>query len=112
MLDVCLECEVLLDTSDAIEGSDATSLSDCTELSSKHSSGTGTTWKLCELCEGFVTSGRIKDHGGDSLIKSMSSGSEDCISHSSNFFATQGFCVHRSLEKYALQACVLDNGCP
>lgn len=109
VLDVCLECEVPLDTVDASEGSDAASLSDCVELSSSESSGMDSSWKSCD---GFVTRGRMKDHGGASLIMSTSSGSRDCASHSSSFFATQGFCVHRSLEKYALQACKLDNGWP
>lgn len=42
VLDVSLECEVLLDTVDASEGSDAASLSDCAELSSSDSSGIDT----------------------------------------------------------------------
>lgn len=106
---MCRECEVLLDAVEAFDGSGAKSLSECVELSSRDSSGIDST---LSDCEDFVARGRMKDSGGASLIKLWSSGSDDSASHSSSFFATQRFCVHLSLEKYALHACVLDRGSP
>lgn len=50
--------------------------------------------------------------GGDSFIRSASKGSAARASHFFSFSVTHGFCVHRSLEKYALMACRFDKGCP
>lgn len=48
--------------------------------------------------------------GIDSFMRSSSFGVDACVSHSSIFLVTHGFCVHLSFEKYALQACTLDSG--
>lgn len=47
----------------------------------------------------LVASGRIMIQGGHSFIKVLSRGVSSDASQSFSFFATQGFCVHRSLEK-------------
>ena len=106
-VDTLRECE---DTLDAVEPSDLSSSESLSEdeLSSTLSSGmdwTRTVW------DAFVASGRMMDHGGDSFIRSAQSISP-CASHSFNFLATHGFCVQRSLEKYALQAWMFDSGWP
>jgi hypothetical protein len=88
----------MLEAVDASVMSDG-SLSDV-ELSSRYSSGIDSALKFRD---DFDASGRMIAHGGASFIKSMQSCSPVC-SHSSNFFATQGFWVHRIFEKYALQA--------
>jgi hypothetical protein len=106
LADTLRECEDMLETVDASDFSEDISLSDA-ELPSRYSSGMDSTWKFCDA---FGASGRMIDHGGDSLKISMQSICPLCVSHSSNFFATQGFCVHRSFEKYALQACTFDSG--
>lgn len=73
-------------------------------MSSEYDSG-------AEVCEaGFFASGRMIIHGGHSFISSARSGVDDSVSHSFSFFATQGFWVHRSLEKYALHAEMLSRG--
>ena len=108
VLDICLECEALDETVDAYDSSGATSLSSRpVAISSDCSSGIDL---ATQLCVDFVVSGLMHDHGGDSTIRSRIWGSETCASHYASFFATHGFCVHRSLEKYALHACVLDSG--
>ena len=91
-----LECDLRLDTVDISEGSVRLSLSVCIELSSKSSSGIESTQKFCD---DLVANGRMDDHGGDSFINAASSGFEDSVSHSSNFFATHAFCVHLNFEK-------------
>lgn len=109
MLDVCLECcfdvEERVDTLD-----ESPSLSEeGTELSSRYSSGIDSAFKLID---GLVVSDGMVDHGGDSFSKSESIGSDDSECHLCSFCTTQGFWVQRSFEKYALQACALDNACP
>jgi hypothetical protein len=105
LLDICLEWDT--DESVESESSGAASLSDWPELSSRCSSGVVSAGKICD---GLVVNGRMHDHGGDSRTRSCISGSDVCAFHSFNLFATQGFCVHRSFEKYALHACVFDSG--
>jgi hypothetical protein len=95
VLEFCRECVDTLEIVEASEGSDAASLSDA-ELSSRYSSGIDSVWKSIEI---FGASGRIIDHGGDSCSRSVIVISSSCTSHSSSFFVTQGFCVHRSFEK-------------
>jgi hypothetical protein len=77
----------MLETVEASEMSDCKSLSDAEPLS-RYSSGIDSTLKLWD---DLVASGRMIDHGGDSLIKSVQSTSLVCESHSSSFFATHGF---------------------
>lgn len=97
VFDVCrewsFEGEQLVETLDP-------SVSDWDELSSMSSSGTDSVFSFGEAAalEG------LNVQGMDSCIKSSSFGVKDCVSHSSSFFATHGFCMHRSFEKYALQA--------
>lgn len=104
VFDVCLEW--------SFEGEEAVemleSVSDCDEVSSTSSSGIDS---VCNCGEAFALEG-LNVQGMDSFMRSSSFGVGACVSHSSSFFATHGFCVHRILEKYALQACVLDSGWP
>lgn len=107
-VDTLRECDETLEAVEPSDFSSNESLSE-DELSSIFSSGIDCTRKVCDA---FVASGRMMDHGGDSFISSLQSISPPCASHSFNFFATHGFCVHRSFEKYALQAWVFESGCP
>lgn len=104
VLDVCRECRLGEDLDDMLD----TSVSDCDELSSISPSGMDSVFKFGEALpvEG------LNVQGMDSFIRSSSFGVVDCVSHSSNFFTTQGFRVHWSFEKYALQAWVFDSGWP
>jgi hypothetical protein len=61
-------------------------------MSSEYESGT-------EVCDGFVVRGRMIIQGGHSFMRSANCGVGEIESHSLSFFTTQGFCVHRSLEK-------------
>jgi hypothetical protein len=99
VLDVWRECS--FEREEAVDRLE--SVSDWDEVSSTSSSGTDS------AC-GFGELESLNVQGMDSLMRSSSLGIDACISHSSSFFATHGFCVHRSFEKYALQACALDNG--
>ena len=66
---------------------------------------------VCVFGKAFELEG-LNVQGMDSFIRSSSLDIDACVSHSLSFFATHGFCVHRSFEKYALQACVLESGWP
>ena len=96
VLEVCLEwsfeCEEAVDKLESV--------SDCDEVSSTSSSG------IDSACSFGVACGvaGLYVHGMASFMRSSSFGVDACDSQDSSFFATHGFCVHRSLEKYALQA--------
>lgn len=87
------------------------SVSDCDDVSSTSSSGIDSVFIFGEAA--CVLDG-LKVHGIASLRRSSSFGVDaaPCASHAASFFITHGFCVHRSLEKYALQAWTLERGWP
>ena len=102
VLDVCLEWT--FDGEEALDTLEL-SVSDCDEVSSMSSSGMDSVLKFGdELLEG------LNVQGIDSFISSSSFGTTASVSHALSFPATQGFCVHLSFEKYALQAWTLDSG--
>lgn len=104
VLDVCRECRFGEDLADMLD----TSVSDCDELSSISSSGMDSVFRFGEA----LSVDGMNVQGMDSFIRSSSFGADGCVSHSSSFFATHGFCVHLSFEKYALQACIFESGWP
>lgn len=104
VLEVCLEWSFECDEAvDKLE-----SVSDCDDVSSTSSSG------IDSACSFGVACGAagLNVHGMASFMRSSSFGVDACDSQDSSFFATHGFCVHRSLEKYALQAWTLVRGWP
>jgi hypothetical protein len=96
VLDICRECSV--DGEEAVERFE--SVSDWDDVSSMSSSGMDS---VCSFGEAFELEG-LNVQGMDSFMRSSSLGIEACVPHSSSFFATHGFWVQRSFEKYALQA--------
>jgi hypothetical protein len=103
VLEVCRECSFAADEDvDTLDPS----VSDSDELSSTSSSGIDSGFILGDS---LVTAG-LKVQGIDSFIRSSSFGTDACVLQSSSFFTTQGFCIHRIFEKYALQAWTLDSG--
>lgn len=84
------------------------SLSDCAELLSTNSSGMDSVLMFGE----WLAVEGLNVQGMDSFIRSSSFGVGDCASHSSSFLTTQGFCLHRSFERYALHAWLFERGWP
>lgn len=68
-------------------------------MSMRGSSGIDAGTDLCEEAFVDMVKGRMIDHGGDSFKRSASCGSSFRLSQALICFATQGFCVQRSLEK-------------
>ena len=100
-LDMSRECDALAEETVEMECSDGLySPSEWCGVSRGGSSGIDAGTDLCEaaLLEDMVN-GRMMDHGGDSFKSSASCGSSLRLSHALICFATQGFCVQRSLEK-------------
>lgn len=92
VLDVCREWS--FDGEESVDILDR-SVSACDELSSTRSPGIDSAFVFGVE---FAVEGLFV-HGMDSFIKSSSFGIDERVSHSSSFFATQRFCVHRSFEK-------------
>lgn len=93
----CDDCDEMVETS---ERSDAASPSEeelWPWLSSRLSSGMESVVDCWVV--GLVASGRIMIQGGHSFMRFVRRGVSSDASQSFSFFATQGFCVQRSLEK-------------
>lgn len=100
------------DESDIDPASSATSVSSPSESAGSSTKSSSGIEVGNECWEPRVVRGRTLNHDEASFIRLVSCGSDVWASHSSNFLTTQGFCVQRNLEKYALQAWMLVNDWP